>query len=397
MSELPAGWREVPLGEVAQTDLGKMLDRGKVRGGKQVPYLRNQNVQWGRFDLRDVSDFELLDDELDRFEVCAGDLLVCEGGEIGRCAIWPGSESYIGYQKALHRVRPDPDLDARFLSYSLEDLAFRGALARRATGSTIKHLPQVALRELPLVLPPLDDQHRIVALLEDHLTRLEAAERYLAACARRSGRLQPPLPGDARRVRLGDLIVNLRYGTSVKCSYKGAGPPVLRIPNVARGAVNTQDLKYATEGDRELAPYEVGPDDVLVIRSNGSLGLVGRMAPIMQALPARTAFASYLLRMRLDQDRVLPAWVAAVTAMPDVRRQIERAAASSAGQHNLNKTALQNLQIPLPDVAEQRSWLGASAELTATSARLNAELERGRHRGAGLRTALLTAALTGQV
>lgn len=100
MTRLPDGWEWVSLGVVADTALGKMLDRGRSRGLPQVPYLRNVNVQWGRIDTDDLLAMELGDDERARFGVATGDLLVCEGGEIGRCAIWLGSNDYIAYQKA---------------------------------------------------------------------------------------------------------------------------------------------------------------------------------------------------------------------------------------------------------------------------------------------------------
>ena len=110
----------VPLREVACIQLGKMLSP-KVKTGKEsYPYLRNQNVQWGRFDLVDlaVMDFNARDRE--KFELQYGDLLICEGGEPGRCAVWRGEIKNCYYQKAIHRVRPkpgaaDPDFLAQWI------------------------------------------------------------------------------------------------------------------------------------------------------------------------------------------------------------------------------------------------------------------------------------------
>ena len=178
-------WPLVPLSEVAETALGKMLDKGKSKGHPHVPYLRNVNVQWGRIDTHDLLTMELADDERERFAVKEGDVLVCEGGEIGRCAIWRGRTQYLAYQKALHRIRPGDNLDARFLRYLLEHHSLNGTLTSLATGSTIAPLPQQQLRRVPVPLPPLDEQHRIVDLLEDHLSRLDAAEGYLRTGATR--------------------------------------------------------------------------------------------------------------------------------------------------------------------------------------------------------------------
>ena len=98
MTELPDGWKVVPLGEVADTTLGKMLDGGKIRRLPNVPYLRNVNVQWGRIDTDDLLTMELADGDRERFAVQPGDLLVCEGGEIGRAAIWNGRTEYLAFQ-----------------------------------------------------------------------------------------------------------------------------------------------------------------------------------------------------------------------------------------------------------------------------------------------------------
>ncbi len=84
----PDDWTRTVLGAVADTALGKMLDKAKNTGRERVPYLRNVNVQWGRIDTDDVLTMEIDTSELDRFAVRDGDLLACEGGDIGRAAIW---------------------------------------------------------------------------------------------------------------------------------------------------------------------------------------------------------------------------------------------------------------------------------------------------------------------
>jgi type I restriction enzyme S subunit len=175
MSDLPPGWAETTLGEIAETSLGKMLDRGKSSGNHLVPYLRNVNVQWGRFDLQEVLKMEIPPNQQDFFRLEPGDLLVCEGGDIGRCAIWPGGTGYMAFQKALHRIRPLGGVEPKFMRYLLEYLSTSGGLLPFASGSTIKHLPQEQLRRLPVRLPPVAEQRRIVTVLEDHLSRLDAA------------------------------------------------------------------------------------------------------------------------------------------------------------------------------------------------------------------------------
>src|SRR5436309_2779920 len=93
------------MGEIAELRLGKMLDKEKHTAGKRMPYLRNVNVQWGRIDTHDLSEMYFEEDELDYFGLVAGDVLVCEGGEPGRAAVWDGRDPQMKFQKALHRVR----------------------------------------------------------------------------------------------------------------------------------------------------------------------------------------------------------------------------------------------------------------------------------------------------
>lgn len=116
--DLPRSWTWVRMSHIADHRLGKMLDKSKNKG-KPYPYLRNTNVQWLEFDLDDIKEMRFEDDELDEYEVRKGDLLVCEGGEPGRCAIWQGQTTPMMFQKAIHRVRPLAEIEPWFLQYLL--------------------------------------------------------------------------------------------------------------------------------------------------------------------------------------------------------------------------------------------------------------------------------------
>ena len=109
-------WEKVKLGDVTDSCLGKMLDQHKNKGTLQ-PYLANVNVRWGGFDLDDLSMMKFEDHEEDRYGLKYGDLVICEGGEPGRCAIWKDEIPNIKIQKALHRVRVHEGIDYRYLFY----------------------------------------------------------------------------------------------------------------------------------------------------------------------------------------------------------------------------------------------------------------------------------------
>lgn len=176
-------WKTVPLPEVATSRLGKMLDKAKNTGTLQ-PYLRNVNVRWFDFNLTDIQEIRVSEREIQELAVIGGDVLVCEGGEPGRCAVWRGSDGMYTYQKALHRVRVGAALTPDWLCYCLKDAVDSGRLYDLFTGTTIKHLTGAALARFELPLPPPNEQHEIVRRVTALFVLADQVEaRYLEAKA----------------------------------------------------------------------------------------------------------------------------------------------------------------------------------------------------------------------
>jgi type I restriction enzyme, S subunit len=160
---------DLPVGRVGymfEVQLGKMLDEKRHRDGELRPYLRNANVQWDNFDLNELKEMTFLPNELKRFSARAGDLLVCEGGDPGRCAIWNGPEG-ICFQKALLRVRSLADASVRYLFWVLRLYHRRGDFRADGTGSTILHLPAERLRALSIPLPDVVTQVALARQADD--------------------------------------------------------------------------------------------------------------------------------------------------------------------------------------------------------------------------------------
>lgn len=172
-------WQESPLGVIADTQLGKMLD-AKKNEGEYHPYLGNDNVQWDGINLSEVKEMRFKDSELLKFALKPGDLLVCEGGDPGRCAIW-NSEEEMYYQKALHRVRAHEDvLDNRFLYYFLVHIGSTQEIRQYYTGgATIKHLPAAALNRVKVRYPDLATQRRIADALSAYDELIENNRRQI--------------------------------------------------------------------------------------------------------------------------------------------------------------------------------------------------------------------------
>lgn len=187
-----------PLAEVAEFRLGKMLDEKKNKG-EPLPYLANINVRWGEFDLENLREMRFEHNEMERYGLKYGDIVMCEGGEPGRCAIWKDSVPGMMIQKALHRIRPHDCIDHRFLFYSFLHKGRIGTFAPLFTGATIKHLPREKLAKVEIALPSLDVQRRIGDILSTYDDLIENNRRRMA------------LLEEAARLLYREWFVRLRF------------------------------------------------------------------------------------------------------------------------------------------------------------------------------------------
>lgn len=175
MNDQQTRWERLKLGTlVSEMCLGKMLDKNKNVGVLQ-PYLRNVNVRWFSFDLSDMKEMRFETGEEVRYGLKPGDLVVCEGGEPGRAAVWNGQSEDAVIQKALHRIRFNADeYDPHFAMFFIYFGTITDQFAKFYTGTTIKHLTGRAFARIEFPLPPVKEQRRIVAKLEEMFSELDA-------------------------------------------------------------------------------------------------------------------------------------------------------------------------------------------------------------------------------
>ena len=177
-------WPIVRLSDHVDACLGKMLDAKKNKGIAQR-YLGNSNVRWGTFDLSDLAEMRFESHEEERYGLLPGDLVVCEGGEPGRCAIWTGPPG-MKIQKALHRIRPKSTFNNYYLYYWMCHASNKGHLEQHFTGTTIKHLTGKAIAALEVPCPPLEVQVAmadVLKTLDDRITLLRETNTTLEAIA----------------------------------------------------------------------------------------------------------------------------------------------------------------------------------------------------------------------
>jgi type I restriction enzyme, S subunit len=188
-------WEDVPLGEIAEIKLGKMLDKQKHMTGRLLPYLNNLSVRWNEVNTSALPQMFFDDHELERFGLRAGDVVVCEGGEPGRAAVWDGRLPDLKFQKAIHRVRFNVPFEPKILVLHLENLAGTDQFEMLFTGGGIKHLTGETFSRLKIPLIPHAEQQRVATCLSS-LDALITAEtqKHEALKTHRKGLMQQLFP-----------------------------------------------------------------------------------------------------------------------------------------------------------------------------------------------------------
>lgn len=187
------------LGEMAELQLGKMVDAKKQTGSCSFPYLANFNVRWFEFDLSELRTMDFDEKSAKKFELQDGDLIACEGGEVCRCAVWHNNITSCFYQKALYRIRCNktiifPEYLARVFYYWWQDNQFEDVIGSKAT---ILHMPSDKLKALQIPVPPLNQQAEYLGLLQQiDKSKLEANQALESLNAMQKSLMRKHLAGE---------------------------------------------------------------------------------------------------------------------------------------------------------------------------------------------------------
>jgi len=433
VTELPRGWARSTVGELAETSLGKMLDAKQQTGKHPTPYLRNINVRWGAFDLDDIAVMDIEPHQLDRVLALPGDVIACEGGEPGRCAVWSGEP--IALQKALHRVRPAAGIDPQYLAFALAERSSTRQLDRLFTGTTIKHLPQEKLRVVLVSVAPTAEQQRIVAAIEEAFSKLNAGEAGLRAvrqllkrmrdailAAAVTGRLVPQDPTDTPAAKLlADLGVEpleqddlpdvpdgwawallgsvTDIGGGIQKQPKRAPAsnpmPFLRVANVGRGTLDLGEVHEIEVFDGELSRYGLARGDLLVVEGNGSPDQIGRSA-MWHGEIEPCLHQNHLIRVR-PTDVLDPSFLEMYWNSPSASQRVQAVASSTSGLHTLSTGKLKGLRVVLPPVEEQARIVTEVERQMSFVDACERAVAAGLERSAALRRSVLKAAFEGRL
>ncbi|POZ52484.1 hypothetical protein [Methylovulum psychrotolerans] len=206
----------------------------------------------------------------------------------------------------------------------------------------------------------------------------------------------PELPEGWIYSKLGAIIDEPTYGTAKKCDYETMEIGVLRIPNVVSGKIDASDLKYAQFSDAEIASYKLNAGDILLIRSNGSVSIVGRCALVSNA-DIEYLYAGYLIMLRPNQTVIVPAYLLNLFLSHSVRKQIEYKAKSTSGVNNINSGEIQSLVIAVCGIEEQIQIQTELDSKLSVCDQLDQTLTTALQQAEALRQSILKKAFSGQL
>jgi type I restriction enzyme S subunit len=411
IGDIPEHWLVPPVYSRFELLLGKMLDEKQITRRHLAPYLRNIDVQWDSINTDNLPEMDFDEGDRKRLALRPGDLLVCEGGEAGRTAIWQGQVDECFFQKAIHRLRPLAGLDhPRYFYWVMRYAVSLGVFSAHGNASTIEHLPAEKLRLFRYPSPPVAEQQTIAAYLDRETTRLDA---LLAA-----------------KERLIKLLAEKRQALITHAVTRGLVSAVpLRDSGIPwLGAIpkhwETERVAFAfrerdERGEPELPLLEVSINAGVVRREFSEERIENVAADFNTYKVARTGDIVFN-KMRMWQGAVGAAPCDGLVS-PDYTVAIPLGTLDSGYAESLFRTALfsaecarhshgivwdrlrlywegfRDIRIPVPPLAEQRAIVGWIARETG---KLDA-MREATERTVGLlrerRAALIAAAVTGQL
>ena len=375
----PSRWSTESLGNLFTLQLGKMLNEDARSTHPKFPYLGNKDVQWGRFDFSDLREMHFNQKERQKFQLVPGDLLVCEGGEIGRTAIWTG-EFDCYYQKAIHRLRVrDPmEIEPRFVLHFMQFAATEGMFANLIAQSSIAHLTRTKLGRFIVPVPPLPEQRKIAAILssvDDAVEKTQGIINQMQVV--KHGLMQElltrGLPGRHTRFKkteIGERPVEWKFFTLLELAvapngiqtgpfgsqlhaseYIESGVPVIMPKDMVSGCISDAEAARISEHRvNELARYRVQAGDLLFAR-RGDIGRAGLVTQDQEGWICGTG----CFRFR-PRDAAISGFLRHWVEWPFIVRWLTE---HSVGQTmpNLNSSILGRLPVALPP-EDERTRIG---------------------------------------
>jgi type I restriction enzyme S subunit len=329
---IPVDWAVVRLVDVFEIQQGKALSRKKNKGISPCHFLRTANVLWGQIDLSTVDQMDFTDRELNKYALKPGDLLTCEGGEIGRTAIWQSGLGTYCYQNHLHRLRSkQEDIEPLFYMYWMQAAflvlyLYQGA----ANVTTIANLSRSRLSQFALPKPPLPEQRHIAHVLGAIQQAIAAQDDLIAAAREVKRSLMQRVftygpgaePALTKETEFGVVPEHWEIVPLETCAFVQTGAtkgrklgdsrtvnvPYLRVANVQDGYLDLSEVKHIQIRESEIERYSLQSGDV-VLTEGGDFDKLGRGFIWRGQIPNCT-HQNHIFAVRPNRERLLPEYLA---------------------------------------------------------------------------------------
>ena len=432
MRGLPADWSAHRLDEIADIRLGRQRSPKNHVGPQMRPYLRAANIGWAGLKLDDIKSMNFSDSEMGVYQLSPGDVLLNEAsgspGEVGKPALWSGELDECAFQNTLIRIRSH-DVEPRYLLHYFRYVALIGGFSGHARGVGIHHLSRARIAGWSTPIPPPDEQRRIVDILEDHLSRLDAAERGIVFSVDRSASLKervlaagllgettpgprepydlpdcgtddgqlPDLPMGWTWRRLGE-ITNVAGGIT-KDSKRQSDPafvevPYLRVANVQRGRLDLAKVTSIRVPASKAKALRLLAGDVLM-NEGGDRDKLAR-GWVWEGQVEDCIHQNHVFRARIVDGAIEPkllSWAANTIG----GRWAERNGKQSVNLASISLTKIRQMPVPVPPMGVQPELVKQLEDQLQACDRLAVSLNEARARAATLRRSLLAAAFSGRL
>ena len=399
---IPEDWSVSTVGMEFSIQLGKMLDAEKNEGVPK-PFIGNRAVQWGQIDLSGIGSIKLTSSDIQRYRLLEGDLLVCEGGEVGRSAVWKAPVDECYYQKALHRLRPKRGYDVSVMLNILFMHASSGLLQNYVTQTSIAHLPKDKFELVPIPLPSTAEQEAIAGVLSDADALIESLQQLITKKRQiKQGAMQVLLTGQQRlpgfsegwkSKRLKELGATFGGLTGkTKADFGSGRARYITFMNIMTNVV----IDCTTFERVQVWPIEsqnqVRKGDLFFNGSSETPEEVG-MCSVLMDEATDVYLNSFCFGFRCHDLQLVNGKYLAYYFRSNQGRELLKSLAQGATRYNLSKTALLRVEFPCPSVDEQTAIAAVVSDMDAEIVALEIRLNKTREIKQGMMQALLTGSI----
>ncbi len=399
------GWIETKLEEVFEIVTGNTPSKkNNSNYGNDIPFIKPPELN--NYPIVKESEFLSKKGALKGRVLPIGSVLITCIGNLGRVGI---NNYPVAFNQQINALKPNLFIESKFTFYQAQQSSFKNQLESLSTSTTVALVNKTNFSTIKFAIAPLPEQRAIVAKIEQLFSELDNGISNLKTSQEqlkvyRQAVLTKAFEGDIltnvsismSKVSLGDYIEKPKYGTAKKCMSEPIGSPVLRIPNIGNGFVINDNLKFAEFEQKELYGLALKEGDILTIRSNGSVDLVGKSALITKN-DIKYLYAGYLIRLRPIKKKLSPKYLLYCLQSQELRVQIESKAKSTSGVNNINSGELESLIISICELEEQHQIVQQIESRLSVCDKVEETIVENLQKAEALRQSILKRAFAGEL